>query len=110
MIELGTPAFDGLFVAPEGEREDLSLVGQAGKSLDRDETVDLLQFGFQSCRDVEIVALTVRLRPDFEDHSDHVRIPWFSFQPKRSSKARPITQSRSLRERKPSSSVNRVTA
>src|SRR6266446_6860001 len=110
MFEMGAPALDGVFVAPEGERQDFALVRKAGKSLDRDEAVDLFELGTQGCSDVEIVSLAVRLRPDFENHGDHARIPSFSFQPKRSSKARPITHSRSLRERKPSSSVNMVTA
>src|SRR5258705_7946365 len=110
MFEMGAPALDGLFVAPEREGEDFALVRKAGKPFDRNEAVDFFELGLQSGRDVEIVAFTVRFRPDFENHGDHARIPSSSFQPKRSSKARPITQSRSLVERKASSSVNMVTA
>src|SRR5688500_20361339 len=50
------PLGDSLLVAPEGEGEDLALLGQALEALDRDEAVDLLELGLQSGGEVEIVA------------------------------------------------------
>ena len=41
------PLRDGGFVAPEGERQNFPLLCETGEAFDRNEAVDLLQFGTQ---------------------------------------------------------------
>src|SRR4051794_20796464 len=82
-LGLGTPVLhrvapgrNGRVVAPERQRQDLALLGQALEPLDRDEAVDGLQDRLQVGREVEISLAVFRLRPALEDHGDHERLPW----------------------------------
>src|SRR5690606_8138139 len=65
------PLTHGLFVPPEGEREELARLAHALEALDRDEAVDLGQQRAQIGRDVEIAATLAILGPEFEDDGDH---------------------------------------
>jgi hypothetical protein len=58
-------------VAPEGQRQELALGGEALEPLDRDEAVDALELGPERAGDVEIVLRPARLRLHFEDHGIH---------------------------------------
>ena len=74
------PRRDRRFVAPERERQELGVVGQALEPLDAEEPVDVLQLGLQLGGDVEIGLLVAVGRPDFEDDGDHGFSP-FSARP-----------------------------
>ena len=69
-----TPARHRLGIAPEGKRENLSLIRQALKALNRDEPVDPLEIGAKRGGDVEIVLAPARLGLDFEDHGIHLSL------------------------------------
>src|SRR5208337_4405140 len=58
-------------VAPDREREKLSRIGQALEALDRDEDVRMIELAPQGGREVEIIGLAARCRPDFEDDGNH---------------------------------------
>src|SRR5215470_18006230 len=65
------PPPDRVLVAKEREREDLPRIGDALKTLDRNEAVDLLEQRFQLGREVEIGFLPAIRGPDFEDDGNH---------------------------------------
>lgn len=66
-----TPALDRRLVAPERYRHDLAGIGQARKTLDRDEAVDLLEVALQRRGHVEIILRPSRLGFDLEDDNKH---------------------------------------
>src|SRR5205807_2854251 len=69
------PRFNGGLIAEKRQRKQFSLLGEALEPLDRDEAVDGFQDRPQPGREVEIVLLMFRLRPDFEDDGDHWLLP-----------------------------------
>ncbi len=60
-----------LFIAPEGQREQLAAVGKAFEALDRDEAVDLFQFTPKLAGEIEIGVAFAHEGQNFEDYSDH---------------------------------------
>src|SRR3546814_3798217 len=71
MREMGTPSLDRLLVAPEGQRQNLTLDRQAGEPLDRDEAVDLLELRPERGGDVEVILVMVGLGLNLENYSVH---------------------------------------
>src|SRR6266851_181357 len=71
VLLVAAPSGDRFFVAPEREREDLAFLGQALETLDRDESVDLLELGAQLRGDLEIVLAPLGFGLDLEDDRIH---------------------------------------
>src|SRR3546814_9151707 len=71
MREMGTPSLDRLLVAPEGQRQNLTLDRQAGEPLDGDEAVDLLELRPERGGDVEVILVMVGLGLNLENYSVH---------------------------------------
>src|SRR3546814_11781717 len=69
MREMGTPSLDRLLVAPEGQRQNLTLDRQAGEPLDGDEAVDLLELRPERGGDVEVILVMVGLGLTLENYS-----------------------------------------
>src|SRR5580704_5165250 len=71
VLLVAAPARDRRFVAPEGQRQDLAFLGQALEAFDRDEAIDLFEFGSQLRGDFEIVLAPLRFRLDLENDRIH---------------------------------------
>src|SRR5262249_62203429 len=71
VLRMRAPTRDSLLVAPERQRQDLALLRQALKALDRDEAVDLLELGAQFCGEIEIVLAPARSGLDLENDGIH---------------------------------------
>ena len=67
----GAPVCDGVFVAPEGQREHFAGLREALEALDRDEAVDFVEQRAQFGGDAEVVVSPFGVRLDFENHRDH---------------------------------------
>src|SRR5882757_8607156 len=87
------PGLDGGFVAKERQRQDLALLGQALEPLDRDKAIDGFQHRPELGRKVEIFLLVLRLRPDLENHCNHVDLLAFD-----SLKASPVAETSAPRQ------------
>ena len=68
------PGRDGVFIPEDRQRQDLAGFGQALEPLDRNKAIDGFQDRLQFGREVEIFLPVLRLRPDLENHRDHVRL------------------------------------
>src|SRR5436189_6205245 len=71
VVLLVAPAFHGILVAPERQRQELARVGERLETLDGNETIHLFQIGLQRRGDVEIVLLAAGGGPHLEDHGNH---------------------------------------
>ena len=65
------PGGHRLFVAPEGEGQDLAGLAETLEPLDGEKTVDAIEEGVKIGGDVEIVLAALVARQDFENHGDH---------------------------------------
>src|SRR5436190_19524830 len=75
MFVCAAPGRNRRFVPEERERKDLAGLVEALEALDRYEAVDFFEQRPQLRSDIEIVLLSVRLRPDFEYDRDHFLLP-----------------------------------
>src|SRR5260370_6330544 len=74
MLRHVAPRREGIFITEKRQRQDLALLGQTLESLDRDKAIDSFQDRLQFSCKIKVLLFMLRLRPDFEDHCDHMHL------------------------------------